>query len=231
MQFCTSPLAQKIKTKLMTQKIGVDPDRVFGLQKDYGVKAHIAMNNSDEQFFDAFEAFLRADYQQKESLIEAVLGKKSRQKSFKVGEVFQHRNKKLIPQYFGDNFRNWVWTPAQGKTVSVGAFGKNILKDYVLPKNMNDTAIQNEAGSTPMKEDQFWAMLYLLIIDPKLGKKILKYELRKDKVYIFHVKLASGKVVAVVLRWDDGVWNLFAHGFDIVHPWDEGRVFLYPVTA
>jgi hypothetical protein len=219
-----------LKTKLMSKIIGVDPDRVFGLQKDYGEKAHIAMNKNDEQFFDCFEAFLKADYNQKAEFIEKVLGKKSGEQSFIVGQVFQHRNAGLVPQYFGDNFKTWLWEPAQTKEVSINAFGKNNLKEYFLPKNMNDTAIQNTNSSVPMGEDQFWAMLYLLVVNPKLGKKILKYELRKDKVYIFHVKLASGKVVAVDVRWYDDEWYFGARDFDGNGWWSGGYVFLFPAT-
>lgn len=210
------------------KNIGVDPDRVFGLQKDYGEKAHIAMKKNDEQFFDCFEAFLRADYNQKTEFIEKVLGKKSGEQSFIVGQVFQHRNSGLVPQYFGDNFKSWLWEPALMKVVSINSFGKNILKEYVLPKNMNDTAIQQANISTPMEEDQFWVMLYLIVINPKLGKKILKYELRKDKVYIFHVKLASGKVVAVDVYWYGGEWRLDAVDFGRVAWWRGGCVFLFP---
>jgi len=215
----------------MNTKIGVDPNRVFGLQKDCSEKAHIAYKNNDEQYFDALEALLKANYLQKEEFIEKVLRKKSGEKTFVVGEVFQHKNKNLTPQYFGDNFKSWLWVSAQTRTVSISAFGKNNLKEYVLPKNMNDTAIQNANNSTPMKEDQFWAMLYLLIIDPKLGKKILKYELRKDKIYIFHVKLSSGIVVAVRVRWGGDEWGLDADDFDYGYPWCEGYVFLSPATV
>jgi len=216
----------------MSEKtIGVAPDRVFGLQTDYSKKAHIAINQNDEQFFDAFEAFLKANYQQKEVFIEEVLKRKSSALSFVVGQVFQHRAKGLVPQYHGDNFKNWLWTPARARVISIGAFGKNNLKEYVLPKNMNDTTIKINVNSSSTEEDQFWAMLYLLIVKPKLGKKFLKYVLRKDKIYIFHVKLASGMVVAVDVRWFDGEWDVRTNDFDCGNPWNEGIVFLYPVSA
>lgn len=215
----------------MTQKIGVNPSRVFGLQKDYGEKAHTAMDKNDEQFFDAFEAFLKASYHQKNELIEKVLGRKSGEKSFVVGEVFQHRNPNLALQHHGDNFKSLLAVPAKDRVLSIDVFGKNNLKKYVLPKNMDDIAIQNATTSTPILEDQFWVMLYLLIIDPKLGKKILKYELRKDKVYIFHVRIAPNKVVAVVvdLVCADGGWRLNACAFGTVDWWYQEYVFLYPV--
>jgi len=96
---------------------------------------------------------------------------------------------------------------------------------------MNDTAIQKASSSTPMGENQFWAMLYLFIIESKLGKKILKYELQKDKVYIFHVKLTSGKVVAVSVYWIGDEWYFDANEFVYYDLWNEGNVFLYPASA
>jgi hypothetical protein len=214
----------------MAKTIGVDPVRMSGLQLDYSAKAHSAVKNNDEHFFTAFEAFLKADYQQKSELIEKVLGRKfGEEKSFIVGEVFQHRNSKLVPQWFGDDFKAKMWEPAKERRVSINAFGNNILKEYILTKTMNDTSIQSATNSTPMEEDQFWAMLYLLIIDPKLGKKILKYELRKDKVCVFHVRLASGGVIAVSLVWFDVEWYLYADVFDSDY-WYRDNVFLFPAT-
>lgn len=213
----------------MEKTIGVDPNRVFGLQKDYSAKAHTAVQKNDEQFFDGLEALLKADYSQKAKFIEEVLGKKSGE-SFVVGQVFQHRNKDLVPQYHGDNFKNWLWAPAQSKTIAVDVFRGRAIEEYVLPKSMNDTAIQNVNASVPMEEDTFWAMLYLFIINPKLGKKILKCELRKDKWYICHVKLASGKVVAVSVCWDGDEWGCGASEFGCDYPWSGGDVFFSLAT-
>ncbi len=212
----------------MAKTTGVDPSRVFELQEKYREKAHIAMKNNDEHFFLGLEAFLKADYQQKTELIERVLGRKfGEEKSFIVGEVFQHRNLKLVPLYFARDFESMVLEPSKNKRVSINAFGNNTLKEYVLPKNMEDTTIQSATNSTPMEEDQFWAMLYLLIVEPELGKKILNYQLRKYQYYVFHVKLSSGKVLAVRLFWHDGKWRLNA--FDFNHGnWSMDSVFLFP---
>jgi len=179
---------------------------------------------------DVMQGWIQNPNALKKVLAEALCppeSKKSGEEIFVVGEVFQHRNKNLVPQYFGDNFKNWLWASAQTRTVAINAFGKNNLKEYVLPKNMYDTAIQNANNSTPMSEDQFWAMLFLLIINPRLGKEILKYELRKDKVYIFHVKLSSDKVVAVSVDWGGGGWSCRASAFDYGGPWRGGYVFLF----
>lgn len=210
--------------------ISVDP-RVLGLREDFEKRYHNALKLGDEQFFDYMEAFSKADYQQREVFIKEVLKKDSKTITFIVGEVFKHRNKDCVPQYHGTNFQNWMWTLAKEKVVAISAFGKNNLKEYVLSRNMNDTTIQSNANSTPISEDQFWAILYLLIINQKLGKKFLKYELRKDKVYIFHVKLASGKVVAVDVFWAGGEWVVNARGFAYGGLRDGGNVFLFPATA
>lgn len=210
-------------------KIGVSPDRVFGLQKDYSEKAHIAMNNNDEQFFNAFEAFLKADYNQKNEMIEKVLGIKSEALTFKVCEVFGHRVKGLVPQYFWPNFKSWLWESSQQMVVSIDAVGKSVVEDYVLPKNMNDTDIQNANSSTPLSIDAFWAMMYLLVVNPKLGKKILKYSFKKDKVYICHVQLAD-RVVAVNVHWRGDEWFFGAFDFDDIFLWFEGFVFLHLAT-
>lgn len=212
----------------MTEKrIGVSPDRVFGLQKDYSEKAHIAMNENDEQFFDAFEAFLKADYNQKNELIEKVLGE-VKYKSFTVGKVFQRRKQNFVPQDYGNAFKALLWESNQNKIISIRDAGTKRLKQYSLPKNMDNEAIHNEMDSVLMEECQFWAIVYLLIIEPKLGKKILKYELQKNHaVYIFHVKLDSGMAVCVDVSWRSGLWYFEANFFISKNLWIAGRIFLF----
>ena len=147
--------------------------------------------------------------------------------SFIVGQVFQHRNKNLIPQFFGNDFKNWLWISAQEKRVFINVFEKNNLKEYVLLKNMNNTTIQRINNSIPMKEDQFWVILYLLIINPKLGKKILKYKLLKDKFYVFHLKLNSRKVIALGVGWNGDEWFLDAFDFHGLGLWMEDYDFVF----
>ncbi len=120
--------------------------------------------------------------------------------SFIVGDVFRHRDETCVPQYHGSNAKDWIFTPnAKVKIAIKQKLPK--LSEYILPKDMNDSDIQSNAKSTPMDEETFLLVLYLLIIKPELGKKILGYELRKDRWYLFHVKLSSGKVVAVNAFW------------------------------
>ena len=149
--------------------------------------------------------------------------------SFIVGVLFQHRNSACIPQWFSDNFRDWMWKPCKERTIKIDQTPRK-LNEYRLPKNMNDSTIQKNAKSTPMSIEEYWLIRYLLIINPELGKQVLGYEVNKDSAYIIHVKLADGSVVAVRLYWRVGGWNSPASRFD-VDDWYEGYFFLSSATA
>ncbi|MFH0951272.1 MAG: hypothetical protein V1765_02240, partial [bacterium] len=58
----------------MSKNIAVDPNRVFGLQKDLFGKIQTANKKQDCVFFDALEALLKASQLQKKDLIKQVLG-------------------------------------------------------------------------------------------------------------------------------------------------------------
>lgn len=150
--------------------------------------------------------------------------------SFIVGKVFQHRAEDCVPQYHWDGFVNLLLNEAREQVISVGKAIKNI-SEYVLPENMNDTSIQNKAQSIPIEWKSFWATLYCLIIEPELGKKMFNYELKKDKVYILHVRKRSGEVVAFDVRWRGVEWRLSAYGFGTRDWWYDGSVFLFPATS
>ena len=152
--------------------------------------------------------------------------------SFIVGEVFQQRNADCVPQYFGDQFNNWLLVPDKDKEIIVDTEAVRNLKEYRLPKIMNDTTIQKNAGSTPMSMEEYWLTRYLLIINPELGKQLLGYELKQDgTVYIMHVKKADGTVVAVDLGWSGGEWCSSALRFGGDGGWSEGSIFLSFATA
>jgi len=127
------------------------------------------------------------------------------EKTFVVEEVFQHKNINIVPQDHGDNFKNLLWFPSRKRVVSISVLGKKI-KEYVLPENMKDNDLQKVNNSNPVNVDKFWAILYLLIINPELGDYILKYRLQKYKIYIFHVELDSGGVVVFCIYWANNEW-------------------------
>gem|GEM_PF-5814156 len=97
---------------------------------------------------------------------------------------------------------------------------------------MNDTTIQKNTNSKPMSLEEYWLIRYLLIVNPELGKQLLGYELKQDgTVYIMHVTMTDGSVVAVYLFWYDARWRSGADRFDDGNDWGEGSVFLSSVTA
>lgn len=150
--------------------------------------------------------------------------------SFRIGDVFGHRVYGLVPQRHGDNFTNLFFVPSKNKTITI-PFSMSKLTDYVLPRNMTDTEIQNTIKSTPMDEDMFWAVLYLLIIKPELGKELLGYELTKLSYYIFHVKMTDGTVRVVIVGWRGDEWHFIANAFSNSKRWDTGDVFVRFATT
>lgn len=145
--------------------------------------------------------------------------------SFKVSDVFGHRVSGQVPQYLEVNYRNWIFNPNQGKTLTILSNIKKLV-EFTLPKYMNDSAIQSEVKSTSMDEELFLIVLYLLIINPELGKQLLDYELKKDKWYLFRVKTADGTLSTVHVLWLDVEWTCIAREFDGNGLWSEGNVFL-----
>lgn len=154
-----------------------------------------------------------------------VTGKEGR-KSFTVGNVFRHQDENCVLQYHYDNFINWLIKPVSGRVIPISK-AKGKISEYVLIQDMDDLAIHKATKSTHMEIDQFFAILYLLIIEPELGREHLDYELRKDEGYILHVRLKPGKVVAVYVNWDDDEWDLDARELDCDGRWLEHSVFLF----
>lgn len=203
-------------SKVNLAKNATNNARLFILQEKM-----IAEDNLS--FFKAYEAFLDK-HEGIKSLVEEI-------KSFKIGNVFRNRDSSCIPQYHGDNFKWWLVQPSSAKTIPMNFEQAIPLQEYILPEDIKDTPIQNAAQSTPMTEQQFWLVLYALIIEPKLGKHYFQYELSKDKYYIFHVRLDSGEVVAVCVGWSGGGWGCSADRFDDGSAWDQGDVFLFFAAA
>jgi hypothetical protein len=152
--------------------------------------------------------------------------------SFIVGEVFQHRNANCVPQYFSDQFNVWLWVPQKHKEIIIDTEAVRKLNEYRLPENMYDTTIEKNANSKPMSMEEYWMTRYLLIVNPELGKQLLGYQLKQDgTVYIMHVTMADGSVVAVLLRCNDAEWYSDADRFDDGGDWSEGSIFLSSATA
>ncbi|MFA6524504.1 MAG: hypothetical protein WC264_01520 [Candidatus Paceibacterota bacterium] len=178
---------------------------------------------------DVMQGWIKNPKALKKALAEA-LCPSAEGETFVVGDVFQNRKENPTLMFFGDNFYNLVLIPSKTKIIPISSFNKNKLKEYCLSENMNDVAIQNANSSTFFKEDQFWAILYLLIINPILGSEVLGYGLQKNEKYIFHVELSNFKA-AVSIHYvnDQCCFNVF--DFNMITHWYVGHYFLFLSTV
>src|SRR5262245_12231517 len=115
----------------------VNPNKTAQLNADFFILQAEMVQQNNLAFFKDFESFLKK-YKVSDSV-----------ESFVVGEVFRHRDKGCVPQYHGDNFAAWYAKPARKKVIPIDFSGMKLEDEYVLPKSMNDTAIQKATGSKP----------------------------------------------------------------------------------
>lgn len=168
---------------------------------------------------------------------ERFLGKEAEEaitkdkKSFRVGDVFQQQKENCVPQNHGHRFVSWLLGPAKDRNIPINTDHRRLVEN-VLDRRMNDSVVRSETKFTPpMSEEAFWLVLYLLIIDPELGKKVLGYELQKGKWYFLYMKFTAGQVIAVDFGWRGGEWRFFAHNIDHGRYWARGDTFLFLLTV
>lgn len=153
----------------------------------------------------------------------------SKKQTFVIGEAFQHRSENCVKLWLEDVFMSRVLEDVKRRTLAIEF--KNKVSEYILPKDMNDTAIQKAKKSKRLSVNEFFQLLYLLIVEPNLGKELLNFELnKKSKAYFFHLELVSGESAAVRIRWDGGddEWSIEAHKWDPAkRPWRKGFIFLF----
>lgn len=172
--------------------------------------------------------------------IKGLMNKKIKSKmkgevSFKVFDVFGNRIKGYVPQYLGENYRQYVFIPNQNKVLTIP---KNLQKlvGYRLIKKMNNFETAKETKSTPMDEESFLIVLYLLIIKPELGKELLNYELKKDgNWYLFHLNLDLNKnddlyFMSLHIRWYHDEWHFRLYNGKRDN-WRAGTVFIHFATV
>ena len=160
--------------------------------------ALIALTSADSVAFNNVIAFINNDMR-----LNVITDQ-----HFIVGDVFRHRGGEgYTPMYIWEGAQNLLFTPNKERVIAINkTIGK--LRDYPLTENMNDSKIQKKAKSTPMSEEEYFLAKFLVIVKPELGKEVLGYTLDTSKHYLFHVKLSSGKVVALGLGWYGGGWDV-----------------------
>ncbi len=151
---------------------------------------------------------------------------------FVVEQIFRHRAEKGDRRlYFGDQFKAWCVAPYLKHTVAIRT-DLGAVSEFRLPRNMNDSTIQSEAGNPGFMDiDTFFLLWFMLIFNPELGKQVLGYEIRKEKWYLCHVELPGSVRVAVRVFWDDGGWRFGADAFDDGGDWRGGYILLSFATA
>jgi hypothetical protein len=180
------------------------------LLSDFYTQFTAAVKENNESFLLAFEDFLNTNRKYEDSFV--------------LEKVFK------FVQHCGDIFFKRIYYPLRKKVIQINVFDGFPIKKYILPKSMNDTNVQNNTLSNPMGIAKFWAVWYLLTIDPNRGKESFGYELQKDKIYLLHVALSTGEVSVVrfIYNHKEDCWKYFARDFDCKGGiWGEGSVFLY----
>ncbi|MEI7810015.1 MAG: hypothetical protein WCI41_00440 [bacterium] len=153
--------------------------------------------------------------------------------TFKVGEVFFNNAKGIMKLDLSEYFENVILKPAKERTISLDIVNRFSLIEYILPKDMCNTKILENTYSVPPSDDEFWAILYLLIFEPYLGKEILNYSIQKNKKYVLHRTLPNGNYGDVTISpflnkleiCGDNNFGVIFRG-SCLHR--EGRIFLYP---
>ncbi len=147
--------------------------------------------------------------------------------SFVVGQVFCHNNPDGVMQYHRPNFVTTILAPCREKVIAINFDGITLDWEYRLPCAMTDRELRETTDSMPMTLDEFWLILYALIIEPNLGKEYLKYELTKKKYYIFQFVSDTGMWFSAYVAWIDNAWRLGSPIVNEEDTWEEGKILIH----
>ncbi|QQR50397.1 hypothetical protein IPF86_00540 [Candidatus Nomurabacteria bacterium] len=109
-------------------------------------------------------------------------------KEFRVSDVFRHDDSKCIPQKWARGAKVIAFDHNEKCIIS-----PDILKGKFLtfPFSEGNFAPLNTSlssiGNSLLSEDIFFILLYLFIIEPKMGKELLGFEFEKEVCYLFPV--------------------------------------------
>jgi len=131
--------------------------------------------------------------------------------TIKISDFFGHRIEGQVSQCMSDTFLTEVFNPCKDMEIILP-----ILNEYVLPKNMSDSKIQENTSSKSMSLEEYYLARYILLI---LGKA------DKSKVYIFHVQTGDS-VIAHRLLLENNEWLSFACSFGFGRDYIGGSIFV-----
>jgi len=182
-----------------------------------------AIKEKDEQHVQFIRACNKARHQDKTEFIKKMFGE-AFPKNIIVGEEINSDN-----QYLGELFTKDLLNQARKKEIPLNVLDNYSVGEYELEEAMNSVAIQKKTNILPEKENKFWACSAVLTENPKLGKIFFNdYELRKDKVYLMHVRRTSKKLFVVRIAWKKDKWEFLSRDFFYPAVWgNKGDIFLY----
>ena len=193
----------------MSKNIAVDPNRVFGLQKDLFGKIQTANKKQDHVFFDALEALLKASQLQKQDLIKQVLGIQHEENFFSLDkDVVPHKGSmyQFVSPYMRDKY-------FAKSTLS----GPATIKIAPTTKVMTTKEIADEYQQT----DVFAIVATLhnmLVVDPH------SLDDYKDRAIIVPVMSIlpndDGDLFCLSLNWDGDGWRW--NGDWVSDEWEAG---------
>ena len=222
---------------MKTKTIGVDPDKVFGLQATVDERLHAAYRKQNPVFILHLEAFLKMSEKKRNELlgiksfaIEEIKHQKLNNSNvvvsalFKMNDEFnpdQHFKKGDVKYWLSDNFQKYVLNPAKPfSAISGMSFSKHSLKETTYDKDiMEELGINEQSGKLMTREEILHTIADLTGKQPKGESGTLLTN--GYATIIGYMKCDDGVVRAVDVCWYSAHrgWYCYCRDLD---SWDAG---------
>jgi|SRR3990172_10448492 len=226
---------------MKTKTIGVDPDKVFGLQATVDERLRAAYRKQNPAFILHLEAFLKMSEKKrseafgiKSLAIAETKHLKLNNSNVVISALFlmndefnpeQHFKKGDVKYWLSDNFQKYVLNPAKPfSAISGMSFSKHSLKETTYDKDiMEELGINEQSGKLMTREEILHTIADLTGKQPKGESGTLLTN--GYATIIGYMKCDDGVVRAVRVRWysDNREWICYCRGLD---GWFGGREVL-----
>jgi hypothetical protein len=134
---------------------------------------------------------------------------------FRIGEVFNEYDPRFANQAHGGDFRDLV-KRVKNKYITIDPKKVSPLKRFRLEKTdkLWDTELKEKIDYTPLKEERYWLIFYLMVIQPTLGEMYLPFTLKKENHYLFHIQPDEIVNSFVGLWWNSEKWLFYGYSGD-----------------
>lgn len=126
----------------------------------------------------------------------------------------QYRPKIVDLKYFND-FQKLP----QKKDIFIDILKPNKkIMEYHLPEGLTPLALKAKIGGNnlingPLDVNLFWLILFLLVINPELGKKWLGFSIEKGKFYFLQCQFSEKEIFEVTVEFDGKSYDLDAYPY------------------